>query len=192
MKIRGWILGDGHPGDFAQIVPQGAANASKLIASVEDPESGLPADAIPTLKVLIAPLAQLEAEIGRIDAEITRRARENEVARRPITVPCIGPLIATAIATLTSSREKFRKARDFAARLGLTPRQHSTGGAERLGATVCGGRAYRLDACMGGFGLHEGIGPGRAAVAPAPEPAVIVHAIRKTGDVFEPKPGAAT
>ena len=125
----------GHLSEFGQIVPQGAANASKLVTLVEAPESGLPADAIPTLQVLIAALAHLEAEIGKLDAEIARRARETEVARRLMTVPGIGPLIATAIATLAPPPETFRKARDFAAWLGLTPRQHSTGGKQRLGAT---------------------------------------------------------
>lgn len=126
----------GHLSEFGQVVPQGAANASKLIAMVDDPECDLPADAIPTLKVLIAALAQLEAEIVKLDAEVARRAKENEVARRLMTVPGIGPLIATAIATLAPPAEMFRKARDFAAWLGLTPRQHSTGGKQRLGATT--------------------------------------------------------
>lgn len=80
----------GHLTEFGQIVPQGAANASKLIAIVEDPECDLPADAVPTLKVLIAALAQLEAEIGKLDAEITRRAKENDLARRLMTVPPLG------------------------------------------------------------------------------------------------------
>ncbi|BAQ71638.1 transposase IS116/IS110/IS902 family protein (plasmid) [Rhodovulum sulfidophilum] len=126
----------GHLGEFGKIVPQGAANVSKLIAIVEGPESGLPADAIPTLKVLVASLAHLEAEIGKLDAEIARCAKENEVARRLMTVPGIGPLIASAIAVLAPPLETFRKARDFAAWLGLTPRQHSTGGKQRLGATT--------------------------------------------------------
>ncbi|SMX50932.1 IS110 family transposase [Maliponia aquimaris] len=126
----------GHLSEFGQIVPQGAANAPKLIAIAEDPECDLPADAIPTLRVLIAALAQLEAEIVKLDAEISRRAKENDVARRLMTVPGIGPLIATAIATLAPPPETFRKARDFAAWLGLTPRQHSTGGKQRLGATT--------------------------------------------------------
>ncbi|SOC23980.1 transposase [Rhodobacter maris] len=125
----------GHLGEFGQIVPQGAANAARLIAVVEDP-SGLPADAVATLKVLVATLAHLETEIGKLDAEIARCAKENEVARRLMTVPGIGPLIATAIAVLAPPPETFRKARDFAAWLGLTPQQHSTGGKQRLGATT--------------------------------------------------------
>ena len=126
----------GHLGEFGRIVPQGAANATRLIAIVEDPDSEPPADAIATLKVLVGALTHLEAEIGRLDAEIARRAKENEVAQRLMTVPGIGPLIATAIAVLAPPPEMFRKARDFAAWLGLTPRQHSTGGKQRLGATT--------------------------------------------------------
>ena len=126
----------GHLTEFGQIVPQGSANASKLIAVVEDPESGIPADAITTLKVLVMALAHLEAEIGKLNSEIALRAKENGVARRLMTVPGIGPLIATAIAVLAPPPETFRKARDFAAWLGLVPRQHSTGGKQRLGATT--------------------------------------------------------
>ena len=126
----------GHLGEFGQIVPQGAANAARLIAVVEDPDSGLPADARGTLQVLIGVLTRLGAQIGKLDAEIARRARESEVARRLMTVPGIGPLIATAIAVLAPPPETFRKARDFVAWLGLTPRQHSTGGKQRLGATT--------------------------------------------------------
>ena len=126
----------GHLGEFGQIVPQGAGNAARLIAIIEDPDSGLPADAIATLDVLVAALRHLEAEIGKLDAEISRRAKDNEVARRLMTIPGIGPLIATAIATLAPPPELFRKGRDFAAWLGLTPRQHSTGGKQRLGATT--------------------------------------------------------
>jgi transposase len=122
--------------EFGQVVPQGAANTGRLIAIVEDPESDLPADAIATLKVLVAALTHLEVEIDKLDSEIARRARENELARRLMTVPGIGPLIATAIAVLAPPPETFRKARDFAAWLGLVPRQHSTGGRQRLGATT--------------------------------------------------------
>lgn len=65
----------GHLAEFGQVVPQGAANASKLIAIVEDPESNLPAEATATLQVLIGSLAHLEAQIGRLDAEISRCAK---------------------------------------------------------------------------------------------------------------------
>lgn len=125
-----------HLDEFGQIVPQGAGNVARLIAIIEDPDSGLPADAVSTLEVLITALRRLETEIGKLDAEVSRRAKENELARRLMTVPGIGPLIATAVAVLAPPPETFRKARDFAAWLGLVPRQHSTGGKQRLGATT--------------------------------------------------------
>ena len=103
---------------------------------MEYPDSGIPADAIATLNVLVLALAHPETEIGKLNAEIDRRAKENDVARRLMTIPGIGPLIATAIAVLAPPPESFRKARDFAAWLGLVPRQHSTGGKPRLGATT--------------------------------------------------------
>lgn len=89
-----------------------------------------------TLQVLILSLCHLEAEITKHDAEIARRAKEDDLAKRLMTSPGIGPLIATAFATLAPSANTFRKGRDFAAWLGLVPRQHSTGGKQRLGATT--------------------------------------------------------
>lgn len=126
----------GHLNEFGQIVPQGVANASKLVAIVEGSECELPMEAIATFQTLIATLGHFETEIAKLDVEIARRAKEDELARRLMTVPGIGPLIATAIATLAPPPENFRRARDFAAWLGLVPRQHSTGGKQRLGATT--------------------------------------------------------
>lgn len=68
----------GHLTEFGRIVPQDASNAVRLIAIVWARDSGLPVDAISTLKVLIAAPAQLEAEIGKINAKIACRAKENE------------------------------------------------------------------------------------------------------------------
>lgn len=88
---------------------------------IEDPDSGLPADAIATLKVLVAALAHLETDLGELDAEIAVWAKDNEMARRLMTIPGVGPLIATAIGVLVPPPEMFRKACNFAACLGLTP-----------------------------------------------------------------------
>lgn len=125
----------GHLIEFGQVVPQGAVNAALLTAIVKDPDSAQPVDAIATLNVVVKALARLKAEVGKLDGEIGHRAKENEVARRLMTVPGIGPLIATAIAVLATPRETFCRARNFVAWLGLTPRQHSTGGKQRFGAT---------------------------------------------------------
>lgn len=71
-----------------------------------------------------------------MDAEIARRTREDEEVQRLMTIPGIGPFIATALATLAPSAETSMCGRDFAAWFGLTPRQRSTGGKQRLGATT--------------------------------------------------------
>ncbi|WP_299657342.1 IS110 family transposase, partial [uncultured Jannaschia sp.] len=126
----------GHLTEFGKVVPQGAASMRRLITLIEEPGNDVPETARATLQVLVDGLRHLDERIAGLDAEIARRAREDELARRLMTVPGIGPLIATALATLAPPPEHFRRARDFAAWLGLTPRQHSTGGKQRLGATT--------------------------------------------------------
>lgn len=126
----------GHCTEFGIIAPNGAMNARRLIAAVEDEASVLPQAARQVLENLTGTLSDLEARIGKLDAEIRTRAQNNEMARRLMTIPGIGPLIATALVTLAPPAETFRRGRDFAAWLGLVPRQHSTGGKQRLGATT--------------------------------------------------------
>ncbi len=126
----------GHLTEFGEVMPKGAANVPRLVAIIEDPANGLPEQAVATLRSLIDVITGFNAQIVKLDAEIRQRARENEVARRLMTIPGIGPLIANALATLAPPPETFRRGRDFAAWLGLVPRQHSTGGKQRLGATT--------------------------------------------------------
>ena len=126
----------GHMGEFGLVVPQGASQAARLVALVTDPDAPLPEAARPALQALATTLTRLEVEIRNLEAEIVRRAREDETARRLMTIPGVGPLIATALVALAPPPEMFRRGRDFAAWLGLTPRQHSTGGKQRLGATT--------------------------------------------------------
>lgn len=126
----------GHLGEFGLVVPQGVSQAARLIAMVADPEAPLPEAARSALRALVSTLEGLEVEIRLLEAEITRRAKGDEVARRLMTIPGVGPLIATALVALAPPPQTFRRGRDFAAWLGLTPRQHSTGGKQRLGATT--------------------------------------------------------
>ena len=194
----------GHLTEYGWVVPQGATNARRLVELVADEESGLPAPARASLSVLTTTLAQLDGQIETLDAEIDRRARENEVARRLMTIPGIGPLIATAIAVLAPPPETFRKARDFAAWLGLTPRQHSTGGKQRLGATTkMGERSLRRLLIIGANSViikrhcHASARPGTwlagmlerkppmlVRVALANKMARIVWALMKSGETY--------
>jgi transposase len=140
----------GHLAEFGEVAPKGSTYASKLIAMVEDPQTALPEPARTALRYLSAILSQLSDQIRALDAQIVRRAREDETARRLMTIPGIGPLIATALVALATSPESFKRGRDFAAWLGLVPRQHLTGGKQRLGSTTkMGERSLRRLLIMG-------------------------------------------
>jgi transposase len=125
----------GHSSEYGLIAPQGPSHVERLIAHIEDPASGIPDAARSCLARLVEMLRLLQVQIAALDREIAERAKADDTARRLMTVPGIGPLIATAIEALAPPSETFRSGRDFAAWVGLTPLQHSTGGKERLGRT---------------------------------------------------------
>ena len=125
----------GHLAEFGLIVAQGPAHVAKLIMAVQDPKQPLPEGARPILCVLVDMLNLLDQRIKLLDIAIARRAKEDEVARRLMSIPGVGPVIATPVAALAPPADTFKRGRDFAAWLGLTPLQHSTGGKQRLGAT---------------------------------------------------------
>lgn len=106
--------------------------------------SSLPPAALPMFRMMLDLLGTLNARIIELDKEIARRAREDAVARRLMTIPGVGPITATAIVALAPPAETFSKGRDFAAWLGLAPRQLSTGGKQKLGSiTKMGERTLR-------------------------------------------------
>lgn len=130
----------GHMTEYGWVAPQGAAHVARLAELVDS----LPASAVAPFKVMLEALAALEGQIADLDKEIARRAREDEVARRLMTIPGIGPITATAITALAPPAETFARSRDFAAWLGLTPLQRSTGGKQKLGSiTRMGERSLR-------------------------------------------------
>ena len=117
------------------MVAQGPAHVAELIEIIEDPACALPEEARPILRVAVAHLKDLDEKIALLDVEVAKRAKEDQVARRLTTIPGVGPITATAIAALAPPAETFGKGRDFAAWVGLTPLQRSTGGKQKLGAT---------------------------------------------------------
>jgi transposase len=124
----------GHLSEYGYVFPQGITNADAIIAHVADPDALLPESARAVLAVLVGAYTALEAQIQELDAEITRRAKADPVARRLMAIPGIGPIAATAVTALVPAPEGFRAGRDFAAWLGLTPLQKSSGGKQKLGA----------------------------------------------------------
>ena len=107
----------------------------RLVAQLEDCASPLPQEVRSILALLTQTAVALDEKIFLLDKEIARRTKKDEPARRLMTIPGVGPITATAIAALAPPATTFRKSRDFAAWVGLTPLQKSTGGKQKLGAT---------------------------------------------------------
>jgi len=127
----------GHLTEYGWIAPKGPSHVAMLADLIEQEAmaSSLPEAARAMFRFMLDQLAGLNGKIADLDKEIARRAREDEISRRLMTIPGIGPITATAIAALAPPAETFAKGRDFAAWLGLTPLQRSTGGKQKLGAT---------------------------------------------------------
>ena len=125
----------GHLTECGWVVAKGTAHVAQLIALIESSTAQLPAEVRQCLGVLAASLKDLDDKIDLLDDEISERAKQDPVARRLTTIPGVGPITATAIAALAPPVGSFRKGRDFAAWVGLTPLQKSTGGKQKLGAT---------------------------------------------------------
>lgn len=126
----------GHLTEYGWVAPKGRAYVT-MLGDLLDEELGaaLPPPAQAMLQVMADMLSQLDDKIADLDKEIAKRANADEVCRRLMTIPGIGPIAATALVALAPPAETFRRGRDFAAWLGLTPVQKSTGGKTRLGRT---------------------------------------------------------
>jgi transposase len=130
----------GHLAEFGLIEAQGPWNVPRLLAGME--EAGLP-DPVPGLMRLLAgQLEEVELRVDEIDTQIAAWHKASPVSQRLAGVPGIGPLVATAITATVPDPAVFRSGREFAAWLGLVPRQNSTGGKTRLGRTSRQGNAY--------------------------------------------------
>ena len=107
----------GHLAEYGWVAPRGTAQMTLLADLLDDEEmaSTLPEAAQPMFKLMTDMLAELGKRIAVLDREIARRAKEDEAARRLMTIPGIGPIAATAIIALAPPIETFRKGRDFAA-----------------------------------------------------------------------------
>ncbi|MGC0397133.1 transposase [Bradyrhizobium sp. USDA 241] len=77
----------------------------------------------PILRLLVEQLRSLNEKVALLDRELARRAKEDAEAKRLMTIPGIGPITATALVALAPTAQAFRRGRDFAAWLGLTPLQ---------------------------------------------------------------------
>ena len=132
-----------HLAEFGIVAAQGNQGVKELLAIVADQQDArLPVDARASVMVLAAQLEALQTLIGSIEKRIKTQHRANEASQRVETIPGIGIIGASAIAATVSDPMVFRSGRDFAAWIGLVPRQDSTGGKQKLGPISKQGDRY--------------------------------------------------
>ena len=133
----------GHMGELGMVAAQGREGLKTLLAIVaKGADEHLPVDARASLIVLATQLEALQTMIRAIEKRIVAQHRASEASKRLATIPGIGVLGASAITATVTDPSAFRSGRDFAAWIGLVPRQDSTGGKQKLGPISKQGDRY--------------------------------------------------
>jgi transposase len=123
----------GHMAEYGFIAAQGRYHVDRLVEMIEDKEVALREEARIGLSALASTIASLTQHIDSLDRQIKASVKENETARRLMTIPGVGPMTAASMMALAPDPSVFRCGRDFSAWMGLTPLEHSSGGKQRLG-----------------------------------------------------------
>ena len=130
--------------EFGIAIPAGLEKALQTARQIVDDEaaSDLPPQAAEAVGMLCQQILEIHARLRQLDLRLAALKRSDEVACRLATIPGIGPIGATALAASVTDPHQFRSGRQFAAWLGLTPRQRSSGGKECLGRITKMGDKY--------------------------------------------------
>ena len=141
-RLRGLLA------EFGIVLPKGRyAVQSAVPAIVGDPDNGLPELARQMIHDLWLSIQRANEQVLEYDRALGRLAREDETAKRLLTIPGVGEQIATGVVASVPDPRLFRNSRQFAAWLGLVPRQYTTGGKIRLGRITKRGDKY-LRMCL--------------------------------------------
>lgn len=127
--------------EHGHIFPIGLGQLKRMEVLVEDENCDLPAMIREECRDLLSQIAEKTVRITARDKKLKELAARSETAQRLQTMPGVGPLTALAVEAFGPDMEQFKRGRDFAAWLGLVPRQHSSGGKERLGRISKAGQA---------------------------------------------------
>jgi transposase len=132
-----------HLAELGLVAAQGRDGMKALIALVLDDGNAVLSDTMrEALGALVTELSALQHQIDVLERRINVHHRSNEASRRLETIPGIGVIGATAIAATVTDPAAFKSGREFAAWIGLVPRQNSTGGKDRLGSISKQGDRY--------------------------------------------------
>ncbi|MGD0636115.1 MAG: IS110 family transposase [Beijerinckiaceae bacterium] len=135
----------GQLAEFGVIEKKGIENVGELVRMLDDKDAALvnvPPVAIMVMKVLADQLQAVDEHLAMIDAQIEAWRQDSAAAQALKTIPGIGALISAALAAHVADPSVFRSGRDFAAWMGLVPRQNSSGGKDRLGRITKQGNPY--------------------------------------------------
>jgi transposase len=129
--------------EYGLVAPKELLSLRKAIVEwLEDADNGLTMFFRQLLHGLWGDLCSLDKRMTELDKQIAMIAQQDPVAKRLQQLRGIGPLIATALVATMGDAKQYRKGRDMAAAIGLTPRQHSSGGKDRLLGISKRGDAY--------------------------------------------------
>jgi transposase len=132
-----------HLAEFGIVAPVGRRGVEELLHVVADPaDNRVPAIARACLAALGAQLRRFKEQILEFDRLITAWHRSNEMSMRLDEAPGVGPVLATAVVATVADPKVFRSGRNFSAWIGLVPKQHSSGGKDRLGSITKQGDRY--------------------------------------------------
>src|SRR6185437_7385905 len=122
----------GHLTEIGVIAAQGPRHARELAELIEACDETIPFEVCEALAPLVVQLRNLDEAIARVDRTIAKMAQQDETARRLMSIPGFGPITASAMAATIQDTSGFAGPREFAAYLGLTPKQSSSGGKPKL------------------------------------------------------------
>jgi transposase len=132
-----------HLAELGLAAAQGRAGVKELLTLIaEEGDQSLPVDARASLMVLAAQLQAVQTMIGSIEKRIVKQHRSNKQSKRLQTIPGVGVIGASTITAMVPDPKVFRSGRDFAAWVGLVPREDSTGGKQKLGPISKQGDRY--------------------------------------------------
>lgn len=156
----------GHAAEFGLIAARGLDKIEPLLLRIAE-DAGVPALARELFEDLGRDYARLQREVAAIEAKLLARHRGCERSRRLAKIPGVGPLGATLMTLKTPDPKLFGSGRDFAAWIGLTPKDHSTAGRLRLGViTRAGDEALRATLVAGATAVIQQVRRGRGHASP--------------------------
>ena len=144
-----------HLAEFGIVAPVGRRGVQALIgAIIDDADDRIPGLVRTCLMALVIQVQALKDQIRILDRRLIEWHRSNETCRRLDAIPGVGPALATALVASVADPKVFRSGRDFAAWVGLVPKQNSSGGREKLGnITKAGDRYLRSLFCAGALAV---------------------------------------